>query len=94
MTVGGTDAAGSLLAKRITVPPVGAGPVSDTAPVAEDPSASDKWLTFNDERVASVIVNSAGLDVFPRVAVLAADPCDETPTVITVNVVVFFSPRP
>ena len=83
---GAVATAGLLLESVMTAPPVGAGLLRVTVPVAEDPPRTVVGLTLTDERSGSgVTVSTADFVAPPKVAEIVTAVDDVTPVVETGN---------
>jgi hypothetical protein len=90
VTLEGTVAAAALLERLTTAPLLGAGPLSVTVPLEEEPPVTLLGLRVIEERVgdvpAGVTVSVAVFVVVPRVAVMVTGVEAVTAVVFTVNV--------
>ncbi len=78
VTDAGTAAAARFDDRTTTRPPVGAGPVSVTVPVADTPPSTDDGDTETFETAGATTVNVTDLLTVPSVAVIATSVSDAT----------------
>jgi hypothetical protein len=69
-TEDGTVASGELLERVTRKPPVGAGPLSFTVPLAPVPPATEEGLSWSDVNTAGLICKLADLKLVPTAAVM------------------------